>query len=301
MAAVATAIKEFVLALSHDDPRLFSSALDIFLATSASSGSSAASGYAPFAQLIKMLLPSARSVALYDALAELIWCSDGFERLDLRVMLDQQRASAALASCGSVETTSSGIPVFVAALRAADARPLGSLIIELGGGSSHNTPSMVASLLRPVLDCLESKLALDRSTLAADRSAGLEILLRADNHGHEEASALQQLLDHCAKALRCLTGALLVPDKNLELMWTSDASSAELQLVGRTQKHLLAWVRLNDRAMIVNRARSGVGCKILSCRCSAPRMPKTSRPATFASSSSWPARPSRFSTANTTR
>jgi diguanylate cyclase (GGDEF)-like protein len=233
------------------------------LATNAPSDSSAASGYAPFAQLIKMLLPSARSVALYDALAALIWCSDDFERLDLRVLLEQHRASETLASRGSVERTSGGIRVFIAALRGADARPLGSLVIELGG--LRSTPSMVASMLRPVLDCLESKLAVERSTSAADRSAGLEILLRADNHGDEEASALQQLLNHCAQELRCLTGALLVPDKNLELTWTSHSSSAELQLVGRTQKHLLAWVRLNDRAMIANRIGAGVGYKILSC------------------------------------
>ena len=164
------------------------------MSTSAPSDSSAASGYAPFAQLIKMLLPSARSVALYDARAELVWCSDGFERLDLRVLLDQQRANDTSANRGNVETTSAGVPVFIAALRGADARPLGSLVVELGGGgSSRSTPSMVASMLRPVLDCLESKLALERSTLAADRSAGLDLLLRAESHGHEEASALQQL------------------------------------------------------------------------------------------------------------
>jgi diguanylate cyclase (GGDEF)-like protein len=235
------------------------------LATSAPSASSAASSYAPFAQLIKMLLPSARSVALYDAVSGLIWCSDGFERLDLRVLLEQHRASETLASRGNMERTNAGTRVFIAALRGPDARPLGSLLIELGNGSSRSTPSMVASMLRPVLDCLESKLAVEPSTVDGDRSAGLEILLRADVHGHDEASALQQLLDHCAEGLRCLTGALLVPDKNLELHWTSDASSAERQLVGRTQKHLLAWVRLNDRAMIANRIGDGAGYKILSC------------------------------------
>ena len=102
-------------------------------------------------------------------------------------------------------------------------------------------------------------------TLAADRSAGLDLLLRAESRDHDEASALQQLLDHCAKELRCLTGALLVPDKNLELSWTADNSSAELQLVGRTQKHLLAWARLNNRAMVVNRPGGGAAFKILSC------------------------------------
>ncbi|HSC16946.1 MAG TPA: GGDEF domain-containing protein, partial [Gammaproteobacteria bacterium] len=234
------------------------------MASSAQSNSPAAAGYAPFAQLIKMLLPSARSVALYDPRAELVWCSDGYERPDLRALLSQPRAGGDAAR-GSVETTSDGIPVFVSALRGADSQPLGSLVVELGGGNSRSTPSMVVSMLRPVLDCLESQLDLEHSTRAADRSAGLDLLLRAEGHDDQETSALQELLNHCAKELRCVTGALLVPDKNLELSWTADAASTQAKLLDRTQKHLLAWVRLNNRPMVVNRPGTGAAYKILSC------------------------------------
>ena len=156
------------------------------------SDSSTAGAYAPYAQLVKMLLPSAGSVAIYDCDAELLWCSDGYERPDLRALLEQQRTSETLASRGSVENTVDGVPVFISALRAADARPLGSVVIELGSGSSsRSTPSMVVSMLRPVLDCLERQLDLERSTLAADRSAGFELLLGVDEHGRQDASALQ--------------------------------------------------------------------------------------------------------------
>ena len=236
------------------------------MAASAHSETSTASGYEPFVQLIRMLMPSARSVALYDAQPELVWCSDGFERPDLRAMLEQQRASDTLASRGSVDTTSSGIPVFISGLRGADMRPLGSVVIELAGGSSsRSTPSMVVSMLRPVLDCLESKLDLERNTAAADRSAGLDLLLGVDERDHEQTSGLQQLLNHCGKELRCLTGALLVPDKNLELTFRADGSSPPSQVLDRTQKHLLAWARLNNRPMIVNRAAAASPYKILSC------------------------------------
>jgi diguanylate cyclase (GGDEF)-like protein len=234
------------------------------VAISAQSNPPAAASYAPFAQLIKMLLPSARSVALYDARPELVWCSDGYERPDLRALLLQPRAGDAAAR-GSVETTSEGIPVFISELRGAGAQPLGSLVVELGGGNSRSTPSMVVSMLRPVLDCLESQLDLEHSTLAADRSAGLDLLLRAEGHETQETSALQELLNHCAKELRCLTGALLVPDKNLELSWTADEGAAQAKLLDRTQKHLLAWVRLNNRPMVVNRPGTGAAYKILSC------------------------------------
>ncbi len=47
------------------------------MSTSAHLDSSPVSGYEPFAQLIKMLLPSARSIAVYDTKADLVWFSEG--------------------------------------------------------------------------------------------------------------------------------------------------------------------------------------------------------------------------------
>ncbi len=227
---------------------------------------SAAGGYAPYAQLVKMLLPSARSVAIYDHHADLLWCSDGFERPDLRALLEHQRASETLASRGRVENTSAGIPVFISALRAADGRPLGSVVIELGSGGSRSTPSMVVSMLRPVLDCLERILDLEHAAAVPQGNTGVELLLSVDEHGREDASALRALLRHSVHELGCITGALLVPDKHLEMVWTEDGSERS-QLLDRTQKHLLAWAQLNNRPMVVNRGAGGgeAPYKILSC------------------------------------
>lgn len=225
----------------------------------------AAGGYAPYAQLVKMLLPSARCVAIYDHHAELLWCSDGFERPDLRALLEHQRASETVASRGRVENTTAGIPVFISALRAADGRPLGSVVIELGSGS-RSTPSMVVSMLRPVLDCLERILDLEHASALPQNGAGVELLLSVDEHGREDTSALEALLRHCVRELGCVTGALLVPDKHLELAWTEDGSERS-HLLDRTQKHLLAWAQLNNRPMVVNRGAGGreAPYKILSC------------------------------------
>jgi len=233
--------------------------------TSANTDSSAVGSYAPFAQLVKMLLPSARSVTIYDPDAELIWCSDGYEHPDLRALLEQQRASDTLASRGSVETTTAGVPVFISGLRGADMRPLGSLVIELGNGSARNTPSMVVSMLRPVLDCLEGLLDLEHNSNAAERSAGLDLLLTIDEHDQQDTSALQELVRHCTRELGCVSGAVVVPDKNLEFSCSLGDSPETAQLLDRTQKHLLAWARLNNRPMVVNRAGGGAPYKILSC------------------------------------
>jgi diguanylate cyclase (GGDEF)-like protein len=238
------------------------------VANSAQPDDSAAGAYAPYAQLVRMLLPSARSVAIYDHDAELLWCSDGYERPDLRALLEQQRASETVASRGRVESTSAGVPVFISALRAADARPLGSVVVELGGGNgSRSIPSMVVSMLRPVLDCLERRLDLEHTAIAADRSEGLELLLGVDEDGRDDPSALQALLRQCVRELECSTGALVVPDKNLELACADDGSQARTLILDRTQKHLLAWAQLNKRPMVVNRGAGGAEApyKILSC------------------------------------
>lgn len=222
-------------------------------------------GYAPYAQLVKMLLPSARSVAIYDHHAELLWCSEGFERPELRALLEHQRASETLASRGRVENTPGGVPVFISALRAADARPLGSVVIELGAGS-RSTPSMVVSMLRPVLDCLERILDLEHAAAVPQGNTGVELLLSVDEHDREDASALQALLRHCVRELGCVAGALLVPDKHLEIVCAEDGSERS-HLLDRTQKHLLAWAQLNNRPMVVNRGAGGAEApyKILSC------------------------------------
>ncbi len=92
-----------------------------------------------------------------------------------------------------------------------------------------------------------------------------------DEHDREDASALQELVRHCTRELGCVTGALVVPDKNIEFSCSNDASQEVSQLLDRTQKHLLAWVRLNNRPMVVNRAGGAAPYKILSCPLRDPR------------------------------
>src|SRR6185295_5042818 len=96
-----------------------------------SSMASAAAGLAAYGQLIKMLLPSTGSVAIYDSASELLWCSDGYEQPDLRQLLERLHSNDTLASRGRIELTSAGVPAFVALLRGSHSRPLGALVVEL--------------------------------------------------------------------------------------------------------------------------------------------------------------------------
>jgi diguanylate cyclase (GGDEF)-like protein len=234
-----------------------------------SNSAGAVASYAAYGQLIKMLLPSTGSVAIYDSASKLVWCSDGFEQLDLRQLLDRLSSSDTLASRGSIELTSAGVPAFVALLRGAQSRPLGSLVVELHE-NSRQTPSVVLSMLRPVLDTLENRLDLEhtRSASPGADDEGLELLLSVDEDGQLDSGALTQLLRHSMQHLGCVLGALLVPDKNLMVSCALDESIPGATILDRTQKHLLAWAQLNNRPMVVNRVAGAGGVapyKILSC------------------------------------
>jgi diguanylate cyclase (GGDEF)-like protein len=233
------------------------------------SNAAVTAGYAAYGQLIKMLLPSAGSTAVYDAQNELIWCSDGYEHPDLRQLLERLHAADTVVGRGSIEHTSAGVPAFIAMLRGVQAQPLGYLVVELSQ-NFRQTPSMVLSMLRPVLDTLENRLDLEQTRSAANQSdaESLDLLLSVDEAGHPDSSALTQLLRHSVQHLGCVLGALLIPDKGLSVSCALDESVPRAQILDRTHKHLLAWAQLNNRPMVVNRVAGAGGVapyKILSC------------------------------------
>ena len=173
-----------------------------------------------------------------------------------------------------------------------------------------------SSMLRPVLDCLESQLDLERSTLAADRSAGLDLLLRRRAITiDEETSALQQLLSHCAKELALRdrrvaragqeSRALVERRRGVRGVAAARSHAEALARLGAAQQSPDGREPRRRRARRTRSSRARCAIRTAACsgssRCFGPRTRKTSSRATSASSSSSAARPSRFSTASTTR
>jgi diguanylate cyclase (GGDEF)-like protein len=230
------------------------------------------SSYAPYAQLVKMLVPSSGCTSIFVPAGELIWCSDGYEPTDFRELVDSLKGTIQASSTGEIRQTTNGITAYAAALKANDGALLGFVIIQLG---TAKTSSMTPSLLRPVLECLASRMGLEQSAAQAPRTAPdnatdhLPLLLAVDEDA-EGPSALQRLVAHCVENLNCISGAFLVPEKNLSVIARREVaeSTEAAQLLDRTQKHLLAWVQLNNRPMVVNRVGAEAGMapfKILSC------------------------------------
>ena len=235
------------------------------------------SRFEPYAQLIKMLVPSSGCIAIYGPSGDLVWCSDGFERPDFRELVEALKGENGESepAAGEVRQTANGMTAYAAVLRIGSGDPLGCVVVQLGGGRSDmKSGSMAPSLLRPVVECLAERIGLEQAATRPQPqpqpSDDLHLLLALDEQDADESGALQRLVAHCVESLDCVSGAFLVPEKNLSVIANRVAAqTTEAQLLlDRTQKHLLAWVQLNNRPMVVNRvgAEGGVApYKILSC------------------------------------
>ena len=234
--------------------------------------------YSPYGQLIKMLLPRSGSVAFYGADKDLLWCSEGYERPDLRALVDElsEGNTEYLSSRGTTRSMGDDASAFLYALRGQSGQVLGTVVLELPDEpGAQRRGSMVASLLRPVLDCLENRIDIERTVVDqedAQDDGDLGLLLAADDSREGQAGALERLVKHCVQHLDSVLGALIIPEKNLTICCAADDAKQDQgpALLSRTHKHLLAWAQLNNRPMVVNHvspdSQSTVPAfKILSC------------------------------------
>jgi diguanylate cyclase (GGDEF)-like protein len=227
--------------------------------------------YAPYGQLVKMLIPSSGCVALYDASGDLIWCSEGYEPPDFRELVESLKVETNNAVLeGQIRQTTNEITAYSAALRGEGGLALGFVVIHLGKGRNAKATSMTSSLLRPVLDVLASRIGLEHSAKTESSATDdLPFLLGVDEAA-DGSGALDKLVAHCVENMNCVSGAFLVPGRNISIIKSRGSAESvdAAQMLERTQKHLLAWAQLNNRPMVVNRVGTEAGAapfKILSC------------------------------------
>lgn len=241
------------------------------LPTDGSNTAPSATTYAPYSQLIKMLLPRSISVTIFDHVGELSWSSDGYARPEITDLLEEHRTDVTR-GLGRIYETSSGQAAFLEHLNSENRR-LGSVVVELGPSRSAWNDKVVRGLLRPVLRCLENCLQLEQSIETSGGGGGdaaLDLLLGVDEDNPAGPSPLHRLLRHSVEQLKCSVGALVISSKNLTVTWDANGNDSLVatQLLNRTQKNLLAWAQLNDRTMLVNHVGAShetPSYKILSC------------------------------------
>lgn len=218
--------------------------------------------YEPFGQLIKMLLPRVAAIGFFDGKGERFWYSEGLASPDVHQLVADYLAASRDATPPPPDGDEDCM--LFPLLDPAGQDPVGVVTLELPPGTSA---SMVAGLIRPVLAALEGRLALEHGpseqivaeTEPAPSSAGAA------------AVDLDHVLGDLVARLGAALGALVIPDRSIELSAGPEANACEQGVLSKTQKHVLAWMQLNNKPMVVNRiaatpADAGMPqLKMLSC------------------------------------
>jgi len=187
-----------------------------------------------------------------------------------------------LAHGGAIRHMSDDGAVFVYVLKDQSDAHLGTLVVEIGDGNRRATSgSMVASLLRPVLDCLEDRVgvestratAMPRPAFDETQTVQMRLLLGAADARSPRGGGLKRIVHQCVEHMGCVLGALMIPDRNLSISAKADGSTTPDgdRALSKTHKHLLAWIQLHNKPMVINKVMPKAAAnnvppyKILSC------------------------------------
>lgn len=241
----------------------------------------------PYGQLVKMLMPRAQSIAIYDRLGLPVWLNDGLDAPDLHRLLQEALArevgDQGARSEGFSEPVDRDHAAYVFLLRDPGGELLGAVGVicrESAQRADARPFSLVQGLLRPALECLQRELGaqysigdLQRSLLVRD--GDLELLLGAaqdEATGSESTDDFAKLVQGCVDHLGCSVGALIIPDKNIAVCRTGAGTPPRVgaDVLTRSHRHLLAWTQLHRQTMTANRPLTTGGSaplpfKILSC------------------------------------
>jgi diguanylate cyclase (GGDEF)-like protein len=223
-----------------------------------------AAGLDPYGQLIRMLMPRAHTIAIYDRAATTLWLSDGQDDPDLQRLAAEAldgRAGSALDIDGSSRAFD-GATAYVFRLCDEQGVPLAAVALLARETGESRPFTLVLGLVRPALECLQRELAMRASlgVLTADLSArdrDLDLLLDASfaAEGSRESDDLGRLVQAAVDHLACALGALIVPEKGVAVVRPHrDATrAAEASIVSKTHRHLLNWAQLQQKPLVVNR------------------------------------------------
>lgn len=237
----------------------------------------------PYGQLMKMLMPRALSIAIYDRMATPLWLSDGAEGPDMPQLVEEALNSARSGEPDPAERDGfarswDGDTAYVFILHEGP-ELLGAVAISCRDAGGNPRPfSLMLGLLRPALQVLKRELISqynigEEPQNLALRDSDLVLLLDASGSGEESGSDdFDQLVRNCVTHLDCALGALFIPDRRITVSYSISPSNRrhDAELLDRTQRHLFAWAQVQRRTLTLNKAppNSPLGTlpyKILAC------------------------------------
>jgi diguanylate cyclase (GGDEF)-like protein len=219
----------------------------------------------PYGQLIRMLMPRARSIAVYGIGGTPLWVADGQDDPDLQRLACEQLTEPVgqpLDIDGIVRVID-GAQAFAFVLRDDQGIPLAAVTLLLDGNGEARPFSLMLGLVRPALECLQRELCLRASLGALSRDLStrdddLDLLLDASVDKAEtlrDADELGRLVQAAVDHLDCSFGALIIPERSVAVVRArrNERAGPGADVVSRTHRHLMAFAQLQRRTMIVNK------------------------------------------------
>jgi diguanylate cyclase (GGDEF)-like protein len=227
----------------------------------------ATKAYDSYGQLIKMLLPRAQNIAIYDGRGELVWANDGFNSPDLRPLVERARGEVSESGAdvaGFDSHLDDGTPVYVFRLRdhLGQLQAVVCLSCRANASGEERPFSLINGLLNPALCCLQRELAahtsiglLNRSLDARAQDLDLLLSVSDDESTNNALDEMRRLVQTCASSLGSVLGALLIPERNIAICRTPQgaARAGEADVLTRTHRHLFSLAQLQGRTMVVNK------------------------------------------------
>jgi diguanylate cyclase (GGDEF)-like protein len=231
-----------------------------------------------------MLMPSVGSVVVHDGFGNLVWASDEGDLADAPEII-KETISNALAEgsefAGIVRTLDADRVVYSFAIRGEQIELLGvvSMVARLTGKQTEaRALNYVRPLIQPALECLRREMLLrlqlgSREQDLGGRERDLSLMLEMSSRQSAAASDADEFglilktgLDH----MNCALAALWVPEKAVALTLTRSGQPMAPEALQRAEQHLMAWMLLQQRTIVVNRiskvvANGAAPYKILAC------------------------------------
>jgi len=240
--------------------------------------------FEPYGRLLRMLMPSLRSVIVHDGFANLMWASDDWNMSDEPGIIKDAIANALSDDtefAGVARTIDADRVVYSFAVRGEQIELLGviSLVVRLSGTQIEPRPlQTVRQLVQPALECLRREMGLrlqlgSRERDLDIRERDLDFMLEMSSKQSEatsDADEFSLILRTGLERAGCALAALWVPDKNVSLSLTRSGQPMAPEALKRAQHHLMAWMQLQQRIIVVNhisKVASVVAApyKILAC------------------------------------
>jgi diguanylate cyclase (GGDEF)-like protein len=235
-----------------------------------------------YGRLFRMLMPSLKGMILHDGFGETLWASDDWEVDEKGDLVKDAIANAITDSTEfpGVVRIEADRALYSFAVRSEQVDLLGvvSLQTSLMGARTEARPlSYVRQILQPAFECLRRELGLraqlgsrERDLGVRERDLSLMLEMSSNQTATGDADEFDLILKTALEHMGCALAALWVPDKNISMSLTRSGHPMSEESLQRARQHLMAWIQLQQRTIIVNQTSKVVGegsapFKILAC------------------------------------